>query len=50
MNDQKRRSCATCRHNTPIADPIPSACADCIILGECTRWEDAGGKENEFDK
>lgn len=49
MNDQARRCCATCKHNTPIAATIPSACADCIISGECTRWEDAGGEEHEAD-
>lgn len=39
----KRRSCATCIHQTPIGTQAPAHCAGCIVLGTCTKWE---GKKN----
>ena len=33
------KGCATCAHMTPIGARIPSACAGCIVCGECTKWE-----------
>ena len=47
--DPMQRSCATCKHARPLGAAKPWPCVDCIKGGECTRWEDAGGEENEAD-
>lgn len=41
------RCCATCRHHAPIGAEIRSACCGCIINGECTKWEPAGGDTDD---
>ena len=41
------RCCATCRHQTPIGAEIRPACCGCIVGGECTKWEEAGGDADE---
>jgi len=41
------RCCATCRHHAPIGAEIRSACCGCIIGGDCTKWEPAGGDTDD---
>lgn len=42
------KSCATCRHHTPLIMPVSPECCGCIQGGECTKWEPAGGKDDEY--
>ena len=40
------RCCATCRHRRKLGEDIKSACVGCLKNGECTKWEDAGGEDD----
>lgn len=41
------RCCMTCKHERPISAPVAPECCGCIKGGACTKWEAAGGVDDD---